>query len=550
MTNHAPIPRSVRQGFGAAIAASVLLGSSLLAAPSASAAVGDFTSTAVPIAANPLLSTIALGPDGNVWTTNNGSDSISRVSPAGGLATTFQVPTAGGQPSDIVAGPDGAMWYSYDAVPKIGRVDMNGAFSEFAIPSGNTASSLTVGPDGALWYTATAAKKIGRMTTSGQVTNEFSTGALSPFGIDAGPSGSSNLYVGISNGPKIGIITTGGAFTTVDIGAGATGSYFPTEVDGAMWFITLTGAGSSASKLIADTTVQQTVLPGTQASGVVAGVNGAFYILDYANAKVLQMSPAGALQATYAAPAAPTFGVIGADGNLWLRSATQVLRMLTGVVPALSAAPAVTPASGVTVGTSMSTSNGTWKYAATAYAYAWQRCTSTDVTTCAAITGATAAQYTASSDDNGKYVRSSVTATNANGASQAAYSALVQVGSSTPPAPPAPPTPAPATGPEASIGSGATAELDVPTTLKRGKRGTLEVVFTVTDVQGTVTFKIVKGSKSKTITGVAVTAGDAKTSWKVPSNWPKGSTTVTATFTPATGSPYQGANVKAAISIK
>ncbi|MFM8353114.1 MAG: hypothetical protein ACKN9D_18855, partial [Actinomycetales bacterium] len=376
MTTPLGTARPTRRGIGAAIAATLLAGTSLLAAPGANAAVGDFTSTAVPNAANPLLSTIALGPDGNVWTTNNGSDSISRVAPGGGLATTFQVPTAGGQPSDIVAGPDGAMWYAYDAVAKIGRVDMSGNFTEFAIPSGNTASALTVGPDGALWYTATAAKKVGRMTTSGQVTNEFSTGAFIPFGISAGPSGSNNLYVGISAAPKVGIMTTSGGFTTVDIGAGATGSYFPTEVDGAIWFITANAAGTSASKLIADSTVQQTVLPGTQATGVVAGINGTFYVLDYSNSKVLQMSPAGALQSTYAAPASPAFGVIGSDGNLWLRAATQVLRMLTGVVPALSTAPAVTPATGVSVGTSLSTSNGTWKYAASAYTYAWQRCTS------------------------------------------------------------------------------------------------------------------------------------------------------------------------------
>ncbi|MFM7147943.1 MAG: hypothetical protein ACKOW5_16650 [Actinomycetales bacterium] len=298
-----------------------------------------------------------------------------------------------------------------------------------------------------------------------------------------------------------------------------------------------------------DSTIQETVLP-SNATNLASGAHGTFYATDVLGSKVLQFSSAGALQSTYNMPSGPNSAVFGPDGNLWLRFDAAVTQMLTGVVPALSTAPAVTPATGVSVGTSLSTSNGTWKYAASAYTYAWQRCTSTDVTTCAAITGATAAQYTASSDDNGKYVRSSVTATNANGASQAAYSALVQVGSSTPPAPPTPPTPAPATGPEASIGSGATAEIDVPTSIKRGKRGTLDVIFTVTDVNGTVTFKIVKGSKSKTISGVPVTGGEATTSWKVPSSWPKGSTTITASFTPATGSPYQGANVKATTKIK
>ena len=80
--------------------------------------------------------------------------------------------------------------------------------------------------------------------------------------------------------------------------------------------------------------------------------------------------------------------------------------------------------------------------------------------------------------------------------------------------------------------------------MKRNKRATLEVAFTVTDVAGTVTFKIVKGSKSKTISGVSVVGGVATTSWKVPSSWAKGTTTINATFTPAGGSAYQGANMK------
>lgn len=548
-----PLTRRLRRTATAALASTALIGSALLAAPIASAVAGDVSlSVNVPTTGGgglTLYADVALGPDGNLWTTNVVSNSISRVAPTGGLATTFVAPTAG-LPTGITAGPDGAMWFSYGTATKIGRIDMSGNFTEFNFTSGTGAYDIAAGPDGNLWFTEIGSTKIGRMSTTGSVT-EFDAGVPTHF-IAAGPSGSNKMYfTGAPGSPKVGLISTGGAPSLVNAPAGVTGTFGITTSEDKVWFIEAVGATSKLAQLVGDTTIQETVLSGAVLpAGITAGVQGATFVSDLGGSSVIQMTPAGAVQATYPVGVAPVNGVLGGDGNLWIRSETKLTRMLTGVVPALSAAPAVTPASGVTVGTSMSTSNGTWKYAATAYAYAWQRCTSTDVTTCAAITGATAAQYTASSDDNGKYVRSSVTATNANGASQAAYSALVQVGSSTPPAPPAPPTPAPATGPEASIGSGATAELDVPTTLKRGKRGTLEVVFTVTDVQGTVTFKIVKGSKSKTITGVAVTAGDAKTSWKVPSNWPKGSTTVTATFTPATGSPYQGANVKAAISIK
>ena len=537
-----------------AVCATALGASALVSAPVATAAAGDVTlAVDVPTSGGGgtvLYADVALGPDGNLWTTNVLSDSISRVAPTGGLATTFVAPTAGGRPTGITAGPDGAMWFVYYGATKVGRIDMSGNFTEFPFPSGTGAFDIAAGPDGNLWFTEVGSTKIGRISTSGSVT-EFDAGTPTHF-ITAGPAGSNKLYfTGIPGTPKVGLITTGGAPSLVNTPAGVTGTYGITTSEDKIWFIEQTGGGSKLAQLVGDNTISETVLSGAGLPvGITAGVQGTTYISDYAGNAELQLSAAGALQATYPVGVGPVNGVLGGDGNLWFRSETKLSRMLTGVVPALSTAPAITPASGVTVGTSLTTSNGTWKYAPASYAYAWQRCTSTDVTTCAAIAGASAAQYTASSDDNGKYVRSSVTATNANGASQAAYSALVQVGTNTPPAPPAPPTPAPATGPEASIGSGATEELDVPTSLKRGKRGTLEVLFTVTDVAGTVTFKISKGSKSKTISGVAVAGGTAKTSWKVPSSWPKGTTTVTASFTPAAGSPYQGANVKAPIAIK
>lgn len=119
------IRRSLAGLTGFALAAGVLT----LGTPPASAAVGDLgISVAVPASGASIVAGIAIGPDGNIWTTNTNSNSISRVSPSGGLATTFVTPTAG-QPAGIVAGPDGAMWFTYQGASKIGRVTMDGTFT-------------------------------------------------------------------------------------------------------------------------------------------------------------------------------------------------------------------------------------------------------------------------------------------------------------------------------------------------------------------------------------------------------------------------------------
>jgi virginiamycin B lyase len=545
------LTRAARTGFtGVLLAALTSTGLVLSAAP-ASAAPGDVTVTVDVGDAGAglalLFADIAAGPDGNLWTTNVAASSISRVPVGGGLATTFATPTAAGSPTGIVAGPDGAMWFTYGTSPKIGRITMAGAITEYPLPSGTGAFDLAVGPDGNLWYTGAGNQKIGRMTTSGAVT-EFATGGLNASFITNGPDGSNKLYVAFSSTPKIGVITASGNLSTVNLGADVTQPWYIRTVRDSVWFIEQKAAGFSLARLVSDSTVSETVIPAANPTNIVPTESGAFWVLDYAGSKVLQMSSAGALQASYALPLASISGAIGSDGNLWLRALAKVQRMLTGQVPTLTTAPGLGPVAGVVVGTVISTSNGAWKYLPTSYTYQWQRCTTSDSATCAPIAGATGASYAATTDDNAKYVRSAVTAVNTNGSSAVAYSALLAVGSAAPA--PAPAPPAPATGPEVAIGSGVVAELDGPSSVRRRGRAQVEVTFSALDVQGTVTFTFSKGSKSKRISNVPVAGGEARTSWRVPRTWPRGTTTIKATFTPSAGSPYSAGNMKRTIRVR
>lgn len=100
-----------------------------------------------------------------------------------------------------------------------------------------------------------------------------------------------------------------------------------------------------------------------------------------------------------------------------------LLAVLTAGVLAASAfaaAPGNTAPPTVTgtpqVGSTLSTSNGTWTGSPTSYSYRWQRCTGS---TCTTIAGATAQSYLIDSADAGHTLRSVVTATNADGKSTA-----------------------------------------------------------------------------------------------------------------------------------
>jgi hypothetical protein len=203
--------------------------------------------------------------------------------------------------------------------------------------------------------------------------------------------------------------------------------------------------------------------------------------------------------------------------------------------------PTVSPSSGVNPGTVLNPTNGTWTYLPTTYSYQWQRCSTSDATSCADIAGATWTAYTATADDNLRFVRVGVVAGNLSGNSAPAFSTLVGVGTLTPPA---------ATGPIASIGNGATAQLVAPDRQRRGHKGNYAVLLSAATAQGTVSITFTRGSRTKTVTGLTVVNGAAQYRWKAPRTWPKGKTTVSATFTPAAGQPYSAAAMVDTVTIR
>jgi uncharacterized delta-60 repeat protein len=199
---------------------------------------------------------LAIGPDGNLWFTDqgpmgggaaSGDGSIGRVTPFGVL-TKFPLLTHDTQAEYITVGPDGALWFTQSS-NKIGRITTAGAVTEFAIPTPDSGPGLIVtGSDGALWFTENAASKIGRVTTSGVFTEYALPADTNPAGIVAGPDGAlwftepgiltgPNLDIWSGGGQKIGRITTDGVITEYAIPtANSRPGMITVGPDKALWF--------------------------------------------------------------------------------------------------------------------------------------------------------------------------------------------------------------------------------------------------------------------------------------------------------------------------
>lgn len=143
---------------------------------------------------------IVLGPDGNLWFTEDVDAGVprrvGRITPTG---VVTELPTGTDPASsidDIAAGPDGNLWFTESGlVPSIGRITPSGVVSRFVVPEFDSEifvpgepvplSSITAGPDGNVWFTD-GRGALGRVTPAGGITL-LPTGIHPVFGIPIPP---------------------------------------------------------------------------------------------------------------------------------------------------------------------------------------------------------------------------------------------------------------------------------------------------------------------------------------------------------------------------
>jgi len=541
----------------ALVAATALVG----VAPAAQAAVGDATYFDLATGANPY--GIAAGPDGNLWITETDANNINRMTTAG-VMIRYAIPTLASQPKGITAGPDGNLWFVEYAGNKVAKITPQGVITEYAL---NTAAAgpqeITVGPDGALWFTMNSVSKIGRITTTGTLSEYSLPTATGPYAIASGPSGSNVLYVTAVTSNQILVIKTDGSVqATNTIPTAASSPKGITYANGAAWFTE--NLGNKLGRLVTASassttyTLSEIALPSSNnydssraPLGIATGPADTVWYVGAGNtstggssgSRIGQMSKDGAIVGEYLLTPAGAISVTqGPDGNMWVTfgSSNKVGKVITGQVPVMTTAPAITPTTGVQAGTALTVDNGAWSPTPSSYSYTWQLCADSGATSCTGISGATTNSYTPVTTDAGKYVRAAVTPLNSGGAGTAAYSNVVAVASL-----------APLPGNQARVGNNVVASLTAPSSIKLKKTGTFRVTFTSTTVQGTVTIQVAKGSKLYKIANNApVSGGVVSATWKVPKKAKTGTWTVTATFTPTPSTAFQAGTMRTDTKVK
>ncbi len=287
---------------------------------------------------------VAEGSDGNLWLPQEEADTVSKVTPSGGV-TTYKLPSPFCGPEHIAAGPskESALWFTDVCGAAIGKITTSGSTTAYSVPSGSTLRAITAGPDGNMWYVAETSGKIGKITTSGTITEYALPKGSEPHGITAGPSKENALWFTDRGTSKIGKITTSGTITEYALPAGSEPAGITAGSDGNLWFaeegsrkigkMTTSGTkteyavsggspyeitsgsdgnlwftigSSKLGKITTSGTLSEYTLPAeSQPAGITAGPNGALWFTETHTGKLAEISPVLESEESEALPAQP-----------------------------------------------------------------------------------------------------------------------------------------------------------------------------------------------------------------------------------------------------
>ena len=90
-----------------------------------------------------------------------------------GRVRAFPIPTPDSQPISIILGPDGNLWFTEQNASNVARVTLDGVITEFRTPTFSFPLDITAGPDGNVWFSEGAVGQIAFITPSGRIKEIF-----------------------------------------------------------------------------------------------------------------------------------------------------------------------------------------------------------------------------------------------------------------------------------------------------------------------------------------------------------------------------------------
>jgi virginiamycin B lyase len=106
---------------------------------------------------------LTIGPDGFIWFTAYGPNSIGRMDPNNYSTTKVGIPTPDSYSHGITIAADGNLYFAETYGDKIGCIRPGGVVTEYAPTAGSNPLFVTSGPDRNIWFSESNANQIGKL---------------------------------------------------------------------------------------------------------------------------------------------------------------------------------------------------------------------------------------------------------------------------------------------------------------------------------------------------------------------------------------------------
>ncbi len=224
---------------------------------------------------------IAKGPDGNIWFTDQGSQTVNALSPSNPATLVYNYGVSGSDLFELVAGPDGAMWMSDDNLEGVDRMTTAGVLTQYSLPSGGSPRGITYDTAGQLWVADDSSDVVWMLSAGGAFSNPGFSPSGQPISVVVGPDGA----IWFTEGANIGRYNPAdSSFTETAVPSSGTAAYIATGPDNAIWFTgNASGNGFVARIPMTGGDGPFTATPfttGTNPLGIAAGADNAMWFVD------------------------------------------------------------------------------------------------------------------------------------------------------------------------------------------------------------------------------------------------------------------------------
>ncbi len=256
---------------------------------------------------------VAIDPSGNVWVTNYGSGTVTKLDPSGNILNTY---TVGNGPYGIIYA-SGYIWVTNNTGNTISKINTStGTVNTY--PAG-TNPYLLVYASGTIWVTNWGGSSVTKFDTNGNVLGTYYAGNT-PTGITVDASG--NIWV----------INAGQVFRKFDqngnemqINSNSVGGYpsaITADAFGNIWIANGAASGgyrvtkldSSTGNLLGNYRV------GSYPWAITADSLGNIWVVNNSGNTITKLDPSGNTEGVYLVPNTPYGIAADASGNIWVTS--------------------------------------------------------------------------------------------------------------------------------------------------------------------------------------------------------------------------------------